>query len=376
MKLMGNKFLIAATCTFGLEGVLKKELARLGYPDAKAENGRVYFYGSEEDVAKANVCLHTADRILIVVGEFHAVTFDELFEKTKALSWEKWIGAKDAFPVAKATSVKSTLFSKSDCQRIVKKAVVDRLQQKYRITWFEETNRSFPIHVSILKDNVTLLLDTSGSGLNKRGYRAKGNEAPLKETLAAAMVMLSGWRGDTPLVDPFCGSGTILIEAAMIALGRKPGLHRTFECQDWSPSFQHAFEQEQQDTEDKPVKPILEGWDVDEKALETARQNARLAGVDHLIKFRKKDARELDTLKGKGSIIANPPYGERLMSKQEVERLYRELGKAYKSVPSYSLHLLTGHLDFERYFGRKATKNRKLYNGNVLTYFYQYFPRV
>lgn len=367
---------MAAACTFGLEGILKKELFHLGYEDAKADNGKVFFAGSEADVAKANVNLRTADRVLLVVGSFTAVTFDELFEKTKALPWETWIGKKDAFPVAKATSVKSALFSKSDCQRIVKKAVVDRLTSKYHIDWFDESENTIPIHVSILKDQVTLYLDTSGTGLNKRGYRAKGNEAPLKETLAAAMVLLSGWWKDTTLVDPFCGSGTILIEAALWAIGEKPGRHRSFISETWNNRFKEAFAQEK--VMGEPIEATLNivGWDIDESALEIARENARLAGVDHLIRFEKRNAKDIGTLLGKGAIITNPPYGERMMNKKEVEELYRDVGKAYKKLREYSFHVLTGHLEFERYFGAKAKRNRKLYNGNVLTYFYQFFPRV
>ncbi|QSX07510.1 class I SAM-dependent RNA methyltransferase [Alkalibacter rhizosphaerae] len=373
---MDRKFQIAAACTFGLEGILKKELFRMGYQDAKADNGKVYFTGTQADVARANVGLRTADRVLLVVGTFEAVTFDELFEKTKALPWEEWIGKKDAFPVAKATSVKSALFSKSDCQRIVKKAVVDRLQSKYRIDWFDETENMVPIHVHILKDQVTLFLDTSGSGLNKRGYRAKGNEAPLKETLAAAMVLLSGWRKDIPLLDPFCGSGTILIEAALLAMEDKPGRHRTFVSETWNESFRSAFQVEKNYTPEQVEGVKITGWDIDEASLAIARENARLAGVDHLIRFEKRDARQLGTLQGKGTIIMNPPYGERLMGKREVEELYRDVGKAYKKLKDHSLHVLTGHLEFERHFGMKAKRNRKLYNGNVLAYFYQYFPRV
>lgn len=376
---MGRDFQIAAACTFGLEGVLKKELIRLGYDNVKADNGKVYFDGNEGDVAKANIQLRTADRVLLVIGTFQAVTFDELFEKTKSLPWERWIGKKDAFPVAKATSVKSTLFSKSDCQRIVKKAVVDRLKGTYRTDWFEESANMVPIHVAILKDQVTLYLDTSGSGLNKRGYRAQGNQAPLKETLAAAMVLLSGWRGDTILVDPFCGSGTILIEAAMMALDKKPGQTRDFVSESWSSAFQKAYADERgqaEETARSQEDVQILGWDLDEKSLEIARNNAKLAGVEHVIRFQKKDAREIGELSGKGAIITNPPYGERLMGKKEVERLYRDFGKGYRKLSSFSLHILTGHLDFERHFGKKAKKNRKLYNGNVLTYFYQYFPRV
>lgn len=376
---MAHKFSIAASCTFGLEGVLKKELIRMGYEDAKAENGKVYFSGDEADVARANIHLRTADRVYLIMGSFTAVTFDELFEKTKRLPWEKWIGEKDAFPIAKATSVKSTLFSKSDCQKIVKKAIVDRLKSVHKIQWFEESSNTVPIHVAILKDQVTLFLDTSGSGLNKRGYRAAGNKAPLKETLAAAMVLLSGWRRDTLLLDPFCGTGTILIEAALLAIDKKPGQSRDFVSENWNPLFQKVYTEERKKAEalvrDQQDLQIV-GWDVDEDSLEIARHNARLAGVDHLIRFQCKDARQIGELSGKGAIVTNPPYGERMMGKSEVERLYRELGTAYKKLPSFSLHLLTGHLDFERHFGKRAKKNRKLYNGNVLTYFYQYFPRV
>ncbi|MBF7096013.1 THUMP domain-containing class I SAM-dependent RNA methyltransferase [Alkalibacter mobilis] len=375
---MNDKFILAATCTFGLEGVLKKELQNLGYDKPKADNGKVYFEGTVRDVAMANISLRTADRVLIQVGSFECLTFEELYERTKSLPWEKWIGEKDIFPVAKSISVKSKLFSRSDCQRIVKKAVADRLGKKYKTQWLEESGATVAIHLNILKDQASLFLDTSGSGLNKRGYRAKGNEAPIKETLAAAMVLLSGWRPELEFLDPFCGSGTIPIEAAMLALDIKPGMKRDFASQDWKGGFAEAFDEIRSELQhsggiSKKSKLFIEGWDLDGGSIETAKENARLAGVGESVVFRVKDARDIRELHGKGMIVSNPPYGERLMEKKEVEALYKDLGRAYKDAKDYSAHIITAHLEFERYFGRRATKNRKLYNGNVLTYFYQFY---
>ncbi|SHF07496.1 THUMP domain-containing class I SAM-dependent RNA methyltransferase [Alkalibacter saccharofermentans] len=371
-----KKFEIIATCTFGLESVLKREIAHLGFEKPRTENGRVVFTGTCEDIAKANISLRTADRVLVKVGEFESLTFDDLYEKTKALPWENWIGPKDSFPVAKATSVKSKLFSKSDCQKIVKKAIVDRLRKKYHIEWFEEIDEKFPVHLSILKDVAVLSIDTSGSGLNKRGYRAEGNEAPIKETLAAALVLLSGWRRDKKLVDPFCGSGTLLIEAALYGLDIKPGISRSFISETWSKEFRTAYSKMKEELSVRKDygKLDIQGWDLDKKSLKIARQNAKIAGVEEHIEFVEKDARDLEELQDSGIIVANPPYGDRLLDKREVENLYQDLGRAYKKTKGWSFNVITGHLEFERHFKIRATKNRKLYNGNLLTYFYQYLP--
>ena len=371
---MVKKFEIIATCTFGLEGVLKREVAHLGFEKPRTENGRVIFAGTCEDIARANISLRTADRVLVKIGEFESLTFDELYEKTKALPWENWVGPKDSFPVAKATSVKSRLFSKSDCQKIVKKAVVDRLKGKYHIEWFKETEEKFPIHINILKDIAVLSIDTSGRGLNKRGYRAEGNEASIKETLAAALVLLSGWRRDKKLIDPFCGSGTILIEAAMFGLDIKPGINRSFISETWSEEFKIAYAKMKKELSvcKDYGKLDIQGWDLDKKSLATAMQNAEIAGVKDHIKFIEKDARSISELEDSGVIIANPPYGDRMMNKKEVEKLYQDLGESYKKLKGWSFNVITGHLEFERHFKSKASKNRKLYNGNLLTYFYQF----
>jgi putative N6-adenine-specific DNA methylase len=371
---MVKKFEIIATCTFGLEGVLKREVAHLGFEKPRTENGRVIFAGTCEDIARANISLRTADRVLVKIGEFESLTFDELYEKTKALPWENWIGPKDSFPVAKATSVKSRLFSKSDCQKIVKKAVVDRLKGKYHIEWFKETEEKFPIHINILKDIAVLSIDTSGRGLNKRGYRAEGNEASIKETLAAALVLLSGWRRDKKLIDPFCGSGTILIEAAMFGLDIKPGINRSFISETWGEEFKIAYAKMKKELSvcKDYGKLNIQGWDLDKKSLATAMQNAKIAGVKEHIRFIEKDARSISELEDSGVIIANPPYGDRMMNKKEVEKLYQDLGESYKKLKGWSFNVITGHLEFERHFKMKASKNRKLYNGNLLTYFYQF----
>lgn len=372
-----GKLELIATCTFGLEGILKEEIVNLGFCDIAASNGRVEFSGDSDAIAISNIWLRTADRVLLKIAKFNAVTFDELFEKTKSCPWEEWITVKARFPVAKATSVKSTLYSKSDCQRIVKKAIVERLKRKYKTDWFEETGEQYPIFVNILKDEVTLSIDTSGSGLNKRGYRAKGNEAPLKETLAAAIVYMSNWKGDRSLADPFCGSGTILIEAAMMAKNIAPGLSRTFASETWRGDFKTLYKE----IREKALHQIndsqfrLLGSDIDKRAVNIANENAKLAKVDELIAFQKLDIADFSSSKKYGSIITNPPYGERLSTKREVEKLYATMGKTFAKLDSWSYFVLTGHLDFERHFGKKATKNRKLYNGNILTYLYQFYAK-
>ncbi|MPW25050.1 methyltransferase [Alkalibaculum sp. M08DMB] len=369
---------LIATCTFGLEGILKEELKKLGYEDLITTDGRVEFKTDLKGIAISNIWLRTADRVLVKIAKFKATTFDELFEKTKACDWEKWITKDARFPVAKATSVKSKLFSKSDCQSIVKKAIVEKLKKKHNINWFEETGEEYPIFVNILKDEVTLSIDSSGTGLHKRGYRAKGNEAPLKETLAAAMVMMSRWTPDRILADPFCGSGTILIEAAMMGKNIPPGLNRSFNSQGWSAELKKAYTsviQEAKEGINQKEFRIL-GSDIDSKAVSIAMSNAKIAQVDDVISFQKLDVFEFSSSKKYGIIITNPPYGERLSTKEDVEDLYKIMGKVFTKLENWSYFVLTGHLDFERYFGTRATKNRKLYNGNILTYLYQYYGKL
>lgn len=366
---------LIATCTFGLEGILKDEVVKLGFEDIVTSNGRVEFSGGEDAIAIANLWLRTADRVLVKIGKFNATTFDELFEKTKACSWEQWITKDGRFPVAKATSVKSKLFSKSDCQSIVKKAIVERLKQKYKINWFEESGENYPVFVNILKDEVTLSIDSSGVGLHKRGYRAKGNEAPLKETLAAAIVFLSHWKPERQLADPFCGSGTLLIEAALMGKNIAPGINRTFSSETWNGQMKRSYSSIREEAKDMIEKDEfrLLGSDIDRHSIQLAMENAKLAGVDDVIAFQKLDVSEFSSSKRVGTIITNPPYGERLSTKKEVEELYQTMGKTFEKLDDWSYFILTGHLNFERYFGRRATKNRKLYNGNILTYLYQYY---
>ncbi|WP_303864807.1 class I SAM-dependent RNA methyltransferase [Alkalibaculum bacchi] len=370
-----KKLELIATCTFGLEGILKEEIVKLGFEDIVTSNGRVEFSGGEDAIAIANLWLRTADRVLVKIGKFNATTFDELFEKTKSCSWEQWITKDGRFPVAKATSVKSKLFSKSDCQSIVKKAIVERLKQKYKINWFEESGENYPVFVNILKDEVTLSIDSSGVGLHKRGYRAKGNEAPLKETLAAAIVFLSHWKSERQLADPFCGSGTLLIEAALMGKNIAPGINRTFSSETWNGQMKRCYSKTREAAKEMIERDEfrLLGSDIDRHSIQLAMENAKLAGVDDVIAFQKLDVSEFSSSKRAGTIITNPPYGERLSTKREVEELYRTMGKTFEKLDDWSYFILTGHLNFERYFGKRATKNRKLYNGNILTYLYQYY---
>ena len=366
---------LIATTAFGLESVVKEEVKDLGYTVEKVENGRVYFYGGDDAIPRANLWLRCADRLLLVMGIFKAVTFDELFEKTKALPWEKWIPKDGCFPAAKITSVKSTLFSKSDGQRIVKKAVVERLKKVYHVDWFPENRGNYPIHIQILKDEVVLSIDTSGSGLNKRGYRQYANDAPLKETIAAALVKLSKWQPDRFFLDPLCGSGTIVIEAAMIGKNIAPGLKRSFVSEAWDAIPKAEWEKARSDAEkainDKVFR--LLGSDIDSAALKQARTNARLAGVEELVAFQRLPVQKIETHRRYGVIVTNPPYGERLGTQKEIQALYRDMGKVFSEMPDWSYFIICGHPDFEKYFGRKATKNRKLYNSMIKTYYYQYF---
>ncbi|MCR4431847.1 MAG: class I SAM-dependent RNA methyltransferase [Tepidanaerobacteraceae bacterium] len=369
---------LVAPTLFGIESLAAREIKRLGYTDTFAEDGRVTFKGDEAAICRANLWLRTTERVLVKVGEFKATTFDELFEGTKALPWDEWIPGEAAFPV-KGYSLKSKLFSVPDCQSIVKKAVVEKLKKKYKKNWFEEKGPLYRIQFSLMKDRVTLMIDTSGEGLHKRGYRALSNEAPLRETLASAMVQLSGWRYDRPLLDPFCGSGTIPIEAALIGANIAPGIEREFTAEKW-PNIPKKLwwdaRKEAHESEVKDVKLQIYGSDIDEKAVKLSRDNARKANVDQYITFEKKDVRNINPPGDYGCIICNPPYGERLGELKEVERLYRDMGHMFKKLDTWSYYILTSHEGFERLFGRKADKNRKLYNGMMKCYYYQYFgPR-
>lgn len=369
---------LVAPTLFGIEAITTREIKRLGYTDTFVEDGRVTFKGDEAAICRANLWLRTAERILVKVGEFNATTFDELFEGTKALPWDEWLPGDAAFPV-KGHSLKSKLFSVPDCQAIVKKAVVEKLKKKYKKNWFEEKGPLYRIQFSLMKDRVTLMIDTSGEGLHKRGYRALSNEAPLRETLASAMVQLSGWTYDRPLLDPFCGSGTIPIEAALIGANIAPGIEREFTAEKWPNIPKKLWWDARKEAHESIIKNVnlqIFGSDIDEKAVKLSTDNARKANVDQYITFEKKDVKNINPSGDYGCIICNPPYGERLGELKEVERLYRDMGHIFKKLDTWSYYILTSHEGFERLFGRKADKNRKLYNGMIKCYFYQYFgPR-
>ena len=361
-------------CLLGLEGPIADELKRLDIPDVAAENGRVYFSGGDAELARANICLRVGERVLIELGCFEARSFDELFEGTKALPWEAMLPSDAAFPV-KGYSLNSTLFSVSDCQKIIKKAVVERLKSVYGLEWFPESGALYQIQFSIMKDRVSLCIDTSGDGLHKRGYRPAHNAAPLKETMAAAMVKFSRYRGRDDFCDPFCGSGTIPIEAALIAKNRAPGLNRSFTAQRWQSIPPRVWEDEREAARAREFRGDyrIVGSDVDPKALEIARENARRAGVDDVVRFEQADAMQFDRQTERGVIVTNPPYGERIMEKQEAETLYRGFGQALSRCENWSLYLLSSHTEFERCFGRQADKKRKLYNGMIKCELFMYF---
>ncbi len=367
---------LIAPCHFGTEAMLKREILDLGYEISQVEDGKVTFYGDGQAVADANVFLRTTERILLKVGQFKAETFEELFEKTKALPWEELIPLDGKFWVAKATSIKSKLFSPSDIQSIIKKAIVERMKEHYHVSWFEESGESYPIRVTILKDTVTAALDTSGVSLHKRGYRQRTAKAPITETLAAALLMMTPWKGDRILVDPFCGSGTFPIEAAMMAANMAPGMNRSFLAQGWTHLIPEKCwdnaKEEAEDILDLKVETDIQGYDIDGDVIKNARENARLAGVEQLIHFQRRPVNELNHPKKYGFIITNPPYGERLEEKEKLPGLYRELGEAFQRLDSWSMYLITSYTDAQRYIGKTADKNRKIYNGMLKTYFYQY----
>ena len=367
---------LIAPCHFGLEAVLKREILDLGYEISQVEVGRVTFIGDAEAICRANIFLRTAERILIKIGSFRAVTFDELFEKTKQLPFEEYIPENGRFWVKKASSVKSTLFSTSDIQSIMKKAMVERLKQRYHNEWFPEDGADFPIRVFLLKDQVTVGLDTSGESLHKRGYRRLSGKAPITETLAAALILLTPWRADRILVDPFCGSGTFLIEAAMMAASIAPGMNREFLSEEWTDLIPKKLWYDTMDEANELVKDDVEvdlqGYDIDPEVIKVARENAREAGVEHLIHFQQRDVRDLNHPKKYGFVITNPPYGERLEEKSALPELYQAFGESFRRLDSWSAYMITSYEDAERWFGRKADKNRKIYNGMIKTYFYQF----
>lgn len=372
-----SKYDLIATSAMGLEAIVAKEVRDLGY-DCQVENGRISYKGDVSAIVRSNLWLRTADRIRLKVGEFKATTFDELFEKTKSLPWENFIPEDAEFPVS-GKSVKSKLFSVSDCQAIVKKAIVERLRQQYkRTSWFEEKGPLFKIEVAIHKDVALLTIDTSGVGLHKRGYRADQGEAPLKETLAAALVLLTNWTADRPFVDPFCGSGTIPIEAALIGQNIAPGFNREFVSEQWPWINEKTWEDARNEVEDlaKYDQPLdITGMDIDHRMVNIANENAFEAGLGDLISFKQMQVRDFTTTKEYGVIVGNPPYGERLGDKPAVEKMYKEMGQAFAPLDTWSIYMLTSNESFEECYGRPATKKRKLFNGFIRTDYYQYWGK-
>lgn len=372
-----KKYSLIATAAMGLEAIVAKEVRDLGY-ECTVDNGKVHFKGDEKAIARSNMWLRTADRVKIVVGEFRATTFDELFEKTKALNWHDYLPVNAQFPVA-GKSVKSKLFSVSDCQAIVKKAIVQSLSTHYKKTgWLEENGPLFKLEVSILKDIATLTIDTSGHGLHRRGYRTGQGEAPIKETLAAALIQLTNWTPDRPFVDPFCGSGTIPIEAALIGQNIAPGFNREFLSEEWDWMSAELWDEVRMEAEDLANydQPLdITGTDIDHKMVKIAEENAFEAGLGDLVQFKQMQVRDFTTPKENGVIVGNPPYGERLGDKPSVQRMYREMGQAFEPLETWSIYMLTSDEEFEEHYGKKATKKRKLFNGFIRTDYYQYWGR-
>ncbi|GGA61600.1 THUMP domain-containing class I SAM-dependent RNA methyltransferase [Ornithinibacillus halotolerans] len=374
---MAKKIKLIATAAMGLESVVADEVRELGY-DVQVDNGKVIFEAPISAIPRCNLWLRTADRVRVVVGEFKATTFDELFEGTKALDWENYISEDGQFPVT-GKSVKSTLFSVPDCQKIVKKAIAERLKRKYgMVSKMPETGAMYKVEVSLLKDVALLTLDSSGVGLHKRGYRIGQGEAPLKETMAAALVLLTNWRSEFPLIDPFCGSGTIPIEAALIGQNIAPGFNREFASEDWhfirSKHWDDAF-QEAEDLAKYDVKLEIIGSDIDHKMIDIAKNNSLEAGLGDLITYKQMQVSDLTIRKDNGYIITNPPYGQRLGEEEDVKEMYRDLGNIMKNHPSWSVYLLTAYEAFENVYGQQATKKRKLFNGFIKTDYYQYFGK-
>ena len=371
-----EKMELIAPCHFGLESVLKREVQDLGYEISSVEDGRVCFWGDARAICDANVFLRTAERILLKVGSFKAETFDELFEKTRALPWEDYIPKNGKFWVTKAASVKSRLFSPSDIQSIMKKAMVERMKLKYHMERFPEDGAAYPVRVFLMKDVVTIGIDTSGVSLHKRGYRQMTVKAPITETLAAALIMLTPWNRDRILVDPFCGSGTFPIEAAMMAANIAPGMNRSFTAEAWDnlipKKIWYDVADEANELVNTNIEVDIQGYDINPEAVKAARQNAQDAGVDHLIHFQERAVKDLRHPKKYGFITTNPPYGERLEEKRDLPALYREFGESFQKLDLWSAYMITSYDEAERYFGRKADKNRKIYNGMLKTYFYQF----
>ncbi len=373
---MNRRYELLAPCHFGLEAVLKKEIIDLGYEISQVEDGRVTFIGDAEAICRANVFLRTAERILLKVGSFTAISFEELFQGTRNIPWEDYIPQDGKFWVAKASSIKSKLFSPSDIQSVMKKAMVERMKSRYGVNWFAENGSAYPLRVFLYKDQVTIGMDTSGDSLHKRGYRTMTSRAPITETLAAALLMLTPWKKDRILVDPFCGSGTFPIEAAMMAANIAPGMNRSFLAEDWKNLIPRKCWYEAMDEADELVdreaSADIQGYDIDGEIIRAARANAERAGVDHLIHFQQRPVSQLSHPKKYGFLITNPPYGERLEEKAALPAIYRELGERFAALDSWSAYVITSFEDAEKYIGRKADKNRKIYNGMLKTYFYQF----
>lgn len=373
---MKRTYELIAPCHFGLEAVLKKEILDLGYEISLVEDGRVTFIGDDEAICRANVFLRTAERVLLKAGSFEARSFEELFEGTRAIAWEELIPEDGKFWVAKASSIKSKLFSPSDIQSIMKKAMVERMKRHYGVSWFSESGASYPLRVFLYKDVVTVGIDTSGESLHKRGYRTLTSKAPITETLAAALILLTPWNRERILVDPFCGSGTFPIEAAMMAANMAPGMNRSFLSEDWKNLIPrrcwYDAADEAHDLVELNVKTDIQGYDIDGDVVAAARSNARQAGVEKLVHLQQRPLSALSHPKKYGFLISNPPYGERIEEKANLPALYREIGERYRELDDWSMYLITSYEDAEKYIGRKADKNRKIYNGMLKTYFYQF----
>ena len=371
-----SKLELIATATFGLEAVVKREIENLGFKILQSEDAKITYMGDERAVVRSNLWLRSADRVLVKLGEFRATSFEELFQQTKGLPWEEWIPEDGKFTVT-GTTVKSKLHSVPDCQSIVKKAIVEKLRETYHCEWFQETGPEYMIKVTLLKDRATITLDTSGAGLHKRGYRVKDVAAPIKETLAAAMIQLSFWKEGRLLMDPFCGSGTIPIEAALIGKNIAPGLNRKFAAEQW-PSIPASLWKEERKAAFEAIKNDadirIQASDILPAAVKAARENAMEAGVDDCIDFRIKSLRDVRFEEEHGIVICNPPYGERIGEKNEIRRIYADLKKLFESNPTWSLYLVTTDKEFETLtFGRPADRRRKLYNGRLEVTYYQYY---
>ncbi len=373
-----QKVELIATSAFGLEALVAHELRGLGYEELQVENGKVSFAADISAIPRCNLWLRTADRLLLKIGEFEAKSFNDLFESTKALPWNDWIPGDAQFPVD-GKSIKSQLFSVPDCQAIVKKAIVEKMKEKHKINWFKETGPRYRVEVALLADTATLTIDTSGAGLHKRGYRKMSGEAPLKETLAAALISISRWKPDRAFIDPFCGSGTIPIEAALIGRNIAPGLNRNFVSANWPQISGHIWKRHRDEARDLILHDQalgIRGIDIDAAAVKLANYHAQEAGLSNLISFQQGDARELNSRYKYGYLIANPPYGERLLEKEATETLYREMAAVFKRLDTWSFYVLTSHPALERLLNRKSSKRRKVYNGRIQCTYYQFFgPR-